>query len=174
MKEIVGTTTEQNLKDAFISESTSILKYLIFADKSKYKYIEEMFKYVAKNEQEHAEVFLEFLGGFGEDLDNLKNSIALEGFTSTIDYPDAARVAEEEGFPEIAQKFRDIATIEAHHKRIFEVLYNQVKNNTLLKSTKPAKWICMKCGYIMEGLEPPAECPVCGHEREDFKLYKEE
>ena len=70
MKEIVGTTTEQNLKDAFISESTSILKYLIFADKSKYKYIEELFKYVAKNEQEHAEVFLEFLGGFGEDLDN--------------------------------------------------------------------------------------------------------
>ena len=62
----------------------------------------------------------------------------------------------------------------SHQQSVQFVGLVDFKNNTLLKSTKPTKWICMKCGYIMEGLEPPAECPVCGHEREDYKLYKEE
>lgn len=174
MKEITGTQTEKNLKEAFISEATSIVKYFMFANESEYELVEEKFKKIANNEMEHAEIFFKFLGGIGDDLDNLRNSIALEGFVSTVDYPEAARIADTEGFPEIAQKFRDISTIEERHKKEFEKLHSEIKNNTLLKSTKEQNWICLKCGHIADGLEPPEECPVCGHKRHDFKLYKEE
>lgn len=173
MKELQGTKTEENLIEAFKLESISLVKYKLFADESDYKEVEKFFNYVARQEEEHAEVFLELLNGLGNDLENLRNSVALEGFVSSIDYPEAAEVAYEEGFPEIAEKFKEIATIEERHKKSFENYLNLIKHDMLLKSSMRQKWMCMKCGFIYEDYEPPKECPVCGHKRKDFKLYEE-
>lgn len=171
MKDLQGTQTAENLKIAYEAEATSLVKYKLFAADSDYESIEKSFKTIAKQEMEHAEVFLELLGGIGKDEDNLKNSIALEGFTSIVNYPNMAQVAEDEGFLEIAQKFRDIAKIEDRHKKIFEYFLNNLENNTLLKKSSSQKWMCMKCGFIMEGTEPPEHCPVCEHSRTHFELY---
>lgn len=170
-KSLQGTETEKNLRDAFIAEATSLVKYYLFSKVTDIQYIKENLQKIAGNEKEHAEVFLDLLGGINNDAENLKNSIALEGFVSTVEYPDAARVAYEEGFPEIAKKFEEISTIEERHKRIFETLYQRVVSDTILRSPKQEKWICLKCGYIAEGLNPPEKCPVCDHSWEHFELF---
>lgn len=173
-KSLEGTQTEKNLKDAFTAEATSLLRYVLYSKKSEFQYFRQNFMEIAKNEKEHAEKFLEFLGGIGDDEQNLKNSVALEGFTSMIDYPHSAKVAEEEGFYEIAKVFQEIAIIEARHKKIFEDMLNRTINKTVLFNNYSTKWVCMKCGYIFEGVEPPNECPVCGHDWKHFELYKED
>lgn len=172
-KILEGTETEKNIKEAFIAEATSLVKYRLFANKSEYKEIEKNFLEVADQEEEHAEVFLKLLEGLGDDLSNLRNSVALEGYVSVIDYPNAAMIAEKEGFDDIAKKFRDIAEIEARHKKDFENYYQAIQRDTLLESPKPQYWMCMHCGYIYKGLTPPENCPVCEHPRDDFELYKE-
>lgn len=173
-KDLQGTETEKNLKEAFVAEATSLVKYRLFSDKSDYKYIENIFLEIASQEEEHAEVFLKLLEGIGDDLQNLRNSVALEGYVSMVDYPDAARIADEEGFHDIAKKFREIASIEARHKKTFEEFTRKMQANMMLKSQRPQKWMCLHCGFIYEGTTPPDECPVCEHPREDFRLYKEE
>lgn len=169
-KSLKGTKTEENLQKAFREEATALVKYTIFADESEFKQIENKLVRTAKMELEHAEVFLELLGGVGDDLTNLKNSVALEGFASQIDYPSAAKVARDEGFDEIADKFEKVAEIEARHKKEFLELHDKLKNNTLLKSTSKGLWKCLECGYIHEGTEPPEECPVCEHSKNHFKM----
>lgn len=171
--EIQGTQTEKNLQEAFISEATAIVKYKLFAEESGLEFIADKFEYIAKHEMEHAKAFLSLLEGLGDDKTNLKNSVALEGFVSTIDYPDAAIVAEEEGFTDIAKKFRDIASIEARHKKTLEWFLKEYETGAMLKKSSKVKWVCMECGYIHEGVEPPMVCPVCNHKREDYKLYRE-
>lgn len=174
-KSIQGTETEKNLREAFVAEATSLLKYVLFSKKTSFQNVKDVYMRTASNEKEHAEKFLELLGGLSEDdITNLKNSIALEGFVSTIEYPHAARVADKEGFYEIAKIFDEIAIIEERHKRKFESLLSAFENKTMLFSSRPARWVCMKCGYIYEGVEPPDECPVCQHDWKHFELYKEE
>lgn len=172
--EIKGTQTEKNLWSAYASEATSLIKYRLFAEESDYQLIEKTFLDIAENEEEHAEVFLERLKAIGKDEMNLKNSIALEGFASNVEYREFSKIAKEEGFEDISKLFLDVAKIEERHKKTFEKLLRQLEQESLLKKRTPNKWICLKCGFIYEGYEPPEDCPVCGHSKDHFKLYKEE
>ena len=171
MGDLQGTRTEENLRQAFTLEATSLVKYMLFAEDSDFEEIRLMFKSIARDEVEHAEVFLNFLGGLGDDRQNLKNAVALEGYVSSIDYPEAADIAEEEGFFDVASKFRDIAEIEKRHGKVFANFLNLVEAQTIQKGGTRTRWLCLKCGHIHIGSEPPDHCPVCDHEKKYFEKY---
>ena len=170
MEKLEGTRTLENLQHAFDAEATSSMRYKIYAEQSDDAMVKKTLRTIASNETEHAEVISEMLGALGTDEENLGKCVALESFTAKIDYPEIARIAEEEGFPYIAEKFRLIAEIEKHHMEMFTGLLNDVKNGTLYKRQRKSFWHCTECGYIVEALEAPEKCPVCGHGRDDFEL----
>lgn len=165
---IKGTRTEKNLRKAFEGESMAAMRYFHFADEAEEDVIEEIFLDTMRNEQEHAEVFAEYLEWIGETPDNLRSCIAFEAFESKIDYPEMAKIAREEGFKEIAHKFELVAQIEQRHKERFEDVLRKLESGTLYKRQQKVKWECIKCGHIHEGFEPPAKCPFCGHDTDDF------
>lgn len=165
-----GTKTERNLRRAFENESKAAMKYFHFADEAEEEVIEQLFLQVMKNEQEHAEIFAEYLGLIGDTKENLMSSISAESLESKIDYPEMAMVARGEGFDEIATKFELIGRIEQMHKERFEEYLRKIGDGSLYKQQKNVSWVCMKCGHIHQGLEPPTECPVCGHSAQNFKM----
>lgn len=167
---IQGTKTEKNLREAFKAEAKANMLYTLFADEVDEDIVEEIYLETAKNEKEHAEVFAEYLGLLGDTKENLKLSIANESFEATIDYPEMAHIARQEGFEEIALKFEMIARIEKDHRDKFADILKKIETNTLYKRPQKQTWQCMECGYVHEGLEPPKECPVCGHDTDDFML----
>lgn len=169
---VQGTETEMNLQKAFEGEAIAAMKYRLFADNAEEAITYSLLLELADNEEEHAEQFLEMLGGINDTPDNLKRSIALEGFESGINYPEMAKVAIEEGFSEIAKEFSMVAAIEAHHKTRLEEHLKRYQLRTLFKAKQEVEWECMKCGHIHKGIEPPLECPVCHHKAKDFKQEK--
>lgn len=178
-KSIKGTKTEQNLVNAYVAESTAYTRYTFYAaqaEKENYYPISEVFQETAANEMRHGKVFFKFLEGGSVDCQigvdagviadtasNLETAAREEMMEGVKMYRDAAKVAEEEGFPEIASHFSAIAEIEEHHRLRFEAYLKQVKEGTVWKREKPIKWQCMVCGYIFEGTEPPKTCPACDH-----------
>ena len=178
-KSIKGTKTEQNLVNAYVAESTAYTRYTFYAaqaEKENYYPISEVFQETAANEMRHGKVFFKFLEGGSVDCQigvdagviadtasNLETAAREEMMEGVKMYRDAAKVAEEEGFPEIASHFSAIAEIEEHHRQRFEAYLKQVKEGTVWKREKPIKWQCMVCGYIFEGTEPPQTCPACDH-----------
>lgn len=168
--ELAGTRTNRNIMKAFEAECKANMKYKLFADESEYQIIEKIFLETASNEEEHAEVFLEMVGGIGSDLENLRRSIALEAFESDIDYPEMARTAREEGFEDIALKFEYVGRIEHMHKERFQKAYDLLSKDKLYKRDKKVCWECMKCGYVHEGVTAPEECPFCGHDQDHFMI----
>ncbi len=178
-KSIKGTKTEQNLVNAYVAESTAYTRYTFYAkqaEKENYYPIAEVFNETADNELHHGKIFFKFLQGGAVDCQvsvdagviadtasNLETAAKEEMMEGVQMYRDAAKVAEEEGFPEIASHFSAIAEIEEHHRRRFEAYLKQVKDGTVWKREKPIKWQCMVCGYIFEGTEPPTTCPGCDH-----------
>ncbi|MGB2770021.1 MAG: rubrerythrin family protein [Candidatus Zixiibacteriota bacterium] len=189
MKSIKGTQTEKNLLTAFAGESQARNRYTYFASKAKkqgYEQISAIFLETAANEKEHAERLFKFLEGgdaevsasfpagvIGETKDNLKASAAGENHEHTSMYPGFARVADEEGFTEIANAFRSIAVAEKQHEKRYLALMTNIENGTVFKREKPVKWRCGNCGYIHEGTEPPDECPACAHAKAYFELLCE-
>jgi rubrerythrin len=189
MKSIKGTQTEKNLLTAFAGESQARNRYTYFASKAKkqgYEQISAIFVETAANEKEHAERLFKFLEGgdaevsasfpagvIGETKDNLKASAAGENHEHTSMYPGFARVADEEGFTEIANAFRSIAVAEKQHEKRYLALMTNIENGTVFKREKPVKWRCGNCGYIHEGTEPPDECPACAHAKAYFELLCE-
>lgn len=183
-KSIKGTKTEKNLVNAYISESAAYSRYMYYskqATKENYFPIAQVFAETADNELHHGKVFFKFLEGgsvncsiavdagvIGDTASNLTTAAAEERSEGVEQYTAAAKVADEEGFPEIAEHFREIAEIEEHHLRRFEHYLKQVKDGTVWKRDKPIKWLCLVCGYIHEGTEPPEECPACDHPREHY------
>lgn len=183
-KSIKGTKTEKNLVNAYISESAAYTRYTYYskqATKENYFPIAKIFDETAENELHHGKVFFKFLEGGSVDCavavdagviadtaTNLATAAEEERKEGVVQYTEAAKVAEEEGFPEIAEHFREIAEVEEHHRRRFEHYLKQVKDGTVWKRKKPIKWQCLVCGYIHEGTEPPAECPACDHPREHY------
>lgn len=167
---MTGTRTEKNLLKAFEAESKAAMFYRLFADESEYEYLEKIFMETAKNEEEHAETFLEILGIIGDDKENLKRAIAMETFESQIDYPEMARIAKEEGFEDVSLKFEIVAKIEELHKKKFQYMLDILMKDRMYKRDKKVLWECMKCGYVYEGLETPEECPFCGHGKDDFMI----
>lgn len=178
-KSLVGTQTEKNLTISYLNESQSYARYTFYAaqaGKESYFPLQGVFNETAANELRHAKIFLNLLpdgqvlgcvktdtGAIGKTVDNLKISINEEKNEGVDAYLAYAKVADEEGFPEIAAKFRDIASIEAHHMTRFQAWLKQVEDGTVWKREKPIKWLCLVCGYIYEGLTPPTKCPVCDH-----------
>lgn len=178
-KDIRGTKTERCLVAAYVSESTAYSRYTYYAqqaDKENYFPIGQIFRETADNELHHAKVFFKMLQGgsvnidldvdsgiIGDTATNLEIAAEEERVEGVEQYQAAAKVADEEGFPEIAEHFRAIAEVEASHRRRFEAYLKQVKEGTVWKREKPIKWKCLVCGYIYEGTTPPEKCPACDH-----------
>lgn len=178
-KDIRGTRTEKCLVAAYVSESTAYSRYTYYAkqaDKENYFPIGQVFRETADNELSHAKVFFKMLQGgsvnvdldvdsgiIGDTATNLEIAAEEERVEGVEQYQASAKVADEEGFPEIAEHFRAIAEVEASHRRRFEAYLKQVKDGTVWKREKPIKWKCLVCGYIYEGTTPPEMCPACDH-----------
>ena len=178
-KSIKGTKTERNLVIAYMAESSAYTRYTFYAaqaDKENYFPIGQIFRDTADNEMRHGKVFFKFLEGgsvsvdmpvdagvIGDTASNLATAAKEELMEGVELYTNSAKVADEEGIPEIAEHFRAIAEIEDRHRRRFEHYLKQVKDGTVWKRDRKIKWQCLVCGYVYEGTEPPAVCPACDH-----------
>ena len=189
MKSLKGTKTEKNLLAAFAGESQARNRYTFFASKAKkegYEQIKGIFEETAANEKEHAERFFKFLQGgnaeivaaypagvIGSTAENLEAAAAGEKEEWGTLYPDFAKMAEDEGFDEVAATFREIASVEKYHERRYLKLLDNVKSGKVFKRDKPVKWVCRNCGYVYEGPEAPEKCPACAHPRAYYELWCE-
>lgn len=186
MKSIKGTKTEQNLLEAFAGESQARTRYTFFASKAKkegYEQISAMFIETADNEKEHAKRFFSFLEGgdveitatypagkVGTTAENLKAAAMGENEEHTKLYPEAAKIAEEEGFTDVAFLFRKVAEVEKHHEERYLGLLKNIEDGTVFKKSEKTLWKCRNCGYIHEGESAPDKCPACIHPQAHFEL----
>ena len=189
MKSLKGTQTEKNLLAAFAGESQARTRYTFFASKAKkegYEQIAAIFQETADNEKEHAEIFFKHLQGgeveiqatypagvIGTTAENLLAAAEGEKMEWGTLYPDSAKTAEKEGFPEVALSFKNIAKVEARHEKRYRKLLENVKKKQVFKKDKVVKWKCRNCGYIHEGKEPPKVCPACKHPQSYYELWTE-
>lgn len=189
MKSLKGTQTEKNILTAFAGESQARNRYTFFASKAKkegYDQIHGIFLETADNEKEHAERLFKFLEGgdaevqasfpagiIGSTMENLKEAAGGENYEYTTLYPEFAKTADEEGFPEVAETMRAIAVAEKQHEKRYLGLLRNLNNNSVFKRDKVVKWRCRNCGYIHEGMEPPEECPACAHPKSYYELLCE-
>ena len=173
-KDLKGTRTEANLMCAFAGESQARNKYTFFASKAKkegYEQIAALFLETADNEKEHAKIWFKLLGGIGSTKENLKSAAAGEHEEWTSMYEEFAKVAEEEGFFEIAQKFRSVGAIEKHHEKRYLTLLENIENNEVFtKRTGLYVWKCRNCGHIVVSESAPEVCPVCDHPQSFFEI----
>ena len=195
MKSMKGTKTVENLMKAFAGESQARNRYTYYAsiaNKEGYKQIEAIFIETADNEKEHAKRFfklaLEGMNGeipadidiaatyplaMGTTLDNLRYAAAGEHEEWTALYPEFAKVAEIEGFPEAAAAFRMVSKVEQHHEERYRKLAANVDEGKVFKKDESTLWICRNCGYVHEGLSAPEKCPTCLHPKTYFEVLKE-
>ena len=189
MGSLKGTKTEKNLLTAFTGESQARNRYTYFASQAKkegYEQISGIFRETADNEKEHAKRLFKFLEGgeveitaafpagvIGSAKDNLKASAEGENYEHTKMYPGFARIAEEEGFSDIAKVFMSIAVAEKQHEKRYLDLLANIDNGNVFKKEKVVRWRCRNCGYIHEGTEPPEKCPACAHPKAYFELLGE-
>lgn len=188
-KSIKGTQTEQNLLKAFAGESQARNRYNFFASQAKkdgYVQISMIFDETALQEKEHGKRFFRFLEGgaleiraaypagrIGDTLANLEAAADGEKEEWGSIYPDFAKVAEEEGFGEVAHAFREIAKVEQYHERRYRKLAANIKEDRVFKRDETVKWKCSNCGYVHEGKEAPEVCPACAHPRAYYELWVE-
>ena len=176
MKELKGTKTEENLKTAFAGESQARNKYTYFASVAKkegYEQIAELFLKTAENEKEHAKMWFKELGELGNTIENLKQAADGENYEWTDMYESFAKVAEEEGFKEIAIKFRAVAEIEKHHEERYRKLLQNVETKKVFEKSEVKVWECRNCGHIVVGTKAPLVCPVCAHPQSFFEVKHE-
>ena len=189
MKTIKGTETEKNLLKTFAGESQARMRYTYYASVAKkegYEQIAAIFLEIAEQEKEHAKRMFKYLEGgmleitamypagvIGDTIANLKEAIAGESEEFTDLYPNFAIVADEEGFPEIAQMYRMIAGAESIHEERFRKLLHHVQSNTVFSREKDEKWQCRNCGYVHIGKDAPPECPACLHPQAYFQVKEE-
>jgi len=190
--------TMENLAKAFVGESQARNRYTFYskvAKKEGFEQIAEIFLITAENEREHASWLFRLLGELGKrsgempremkveapvpitlgtTAENLRAAIAGENYEWTQMYPEFARVAEEEGLPEIAKRLRAIAVAEKHHEERYSKLLQEVERGTVFRKEKEVWWVCRECGYVHFGKEPPERCPSCDHERSFYQLKCEE
>lgn len=171
-----GTKTEQNLKDAFAGESQARGKYTYFAQIARgegYESLAEVFDKTARNEQEHARLWFQELDGIGCTEDNLIAAAAGENYEWTDMYVYMAQDAEDEGFPELAAKFRAVGAIEKAHEERYLKLLENVQMKTVFEKSGQAMWECRVCGHLVVGTTPPEICPVCSHTMAFFEIRHE-
>jgi rubrerythrin len=188
-KSIKGTRTEKNLLAAFAGESQARNRYTYFAgiaEKEGFLQVAEIFRETSENEKEHAKKFFKFLeGGMVEiqasypagilacTLDNLKAAAGGEHEEWKKLYPESGRIAREEGFPEIAETFENIAKVEMAHEKRYLKLAENIDKKQVFKKPLTVKWKCRNCGFIHEGPEAPLSCPACKHPQKYFELLAE-
>ena len=176
MKSLKGTRTEQNLRAAFAGESQARNKYTYFASVAKkegYEQIAEIFTKTAENEKEHAKLWFKELGELGGTAENLLAAAEGENYEWTDMYDTFARIADEEGFKELAFKFRAVAAIEKTHEERYRALLNNVETKAVFEKSEVKVWECRNCGHIVVGTKAPALCPVCAHPQSYFEIRKE-
>ena len=171
-----GTKTEKNLMEGFAGESQARNKYTYFAmiaQREGYDQIAEIFLKTARNEQEHARLCFEELGKLGNTAKNLLQAAEGEHYEWTDMYERFARDAEEEGFPELAEKFRKVAAIEKAHEERYRALLKNVENKQVFEKEEETVWECRICGHLVRGKKAPEVCPVCGYAQSFFEVRKE-
>ncbi len=176
MNKYAGTKTEKNLLEAFAGESQARNKYTYFASVAKkegYEQMASLFLSTADNEKEHAKMWFKELGGLGDTAQNLLHAAEGENAEWTDMYERMAREAEEEGFPELALKFRKVAEIEKSHEERYRALLNNVETKQVFEKSTVTVWECRNCGHIVVGTKAPQVCPVCAHPQSYFEVRKE-
>ena len=176
MNKYSSTKTEKNLLEAFAGESQARNKYTYFASVAKkagYEQIAELFLETAENEKEHAKLWFQALGGIGNTAENLLHAATGENAEWTDMYERMAQDAEEEGFYDLAIKFRSVGAIEKRHEERYRALLHNVKNMEVFKKSGVTIWECRNCGHIHIGIEAPDVCPVCNHPQGYFEVHKE-
>ncbi len=174
--DLKGSKTEQNLRAAFSGESEARNKYTYFASVAKkegYEQIANIFLETAENEKEHAKLHFKYLNGIGTTEENLAAAAAGENYEWTDMYENFAKVAEEEGFAEIAATFRGIGKIEKEHEERYRKLLDNLKNGEVFKKGSIMIWKCRNCGHIVVGTQAPEICPVCKHPKAYFEVKAE-
>ena len=173
--ELKGSKTEQNLMAAFAGESQARNKYDYYASKAKkdgYEQIAAIFQETALNEKEHAKMWFKLFHGINSTIDNLADA-AGENYEWTEMYEQFAQVADEEGFHDIAEKFRGVAAIEKAHEERYRKLAENIRNGEVFVKMDENVWVCRNCGHIHIGKTAPEICPVCAHPKAYFELRKE-
>ena len=171
-----GTKTEKNLWEAFAGESQARNKYTYFASVAKkagYEQIADLFLKTAANEKEHAELWFKALGELGDTAQNLAAAADGENYEWTDMYERMAREAEEEGFPELAARFRGVGAIEKSHEERYRALLRNVEAKEVFEKSGVSVWECRNCGHIVVGTKAPEVCPVCSHPQSYFELRAE-
>lgn len=171
--ELKGSKTEQNLMSAFAGESQARNKYDYYASKAKkdgYEQIAAIFQETANNEKEHAKMWFKLFHGINATIDNLVDAAAGENYEWTEMYKDFARIADEEGFHDIAEKFRGVAAIEKTHEERYKKLAENIENGEVFARLDENVWVCRNCGHIHIGKTAPEICPVCAHPQAYFEL----
>lgn len=188
-KSIKGSQTEKNLLAAFAGESQARNRYTYFASAAKkegYEQISHIFLETADNEKEHAKVFFKYLEGgdveitaaypagvIGDTKTNLEAAAAGEQMEWTKIYADFAKIAREEGYPEVARSFEQIAKVEKFHESRYRKLVQNIAGQEVFKKKAAVKWHCINCGYVHEGTEAPKECPACKHPQSYYEVLAE-
>ena len=188
-KSIKGTQTEKNLLASFAGEAQARNRYTFFASAAKkegYEQISRFFLETAENEKEHAKVFFKYLEGgeleitaaypagvIGDTKSNLEAAAAGENMEWTVLYADAAKIAREEGFPEVARSFEQIAKVEKFHEERYRKLAANIVKGEVFAKKAATKWHCINCGYVYEGAEAPKECPACRHPQSYYEVLAE-
>ena len=175
MSKYQGTQTEKNLQAAFAGESQARNKYTYFASKAKkegFEQIAALFLKTADNEKEHAKMwFKELNDGIANTKDNLADAAAGENYEWTDMYDGFAKTAEEEGFPELAEKFRLVAAIEKHHEERYRALLKNIEMAEVFQKSEVKVWECRNCGHIVVGTNAPDVCPTCNHPQSYFEIH---
>ena len=172
MNKYAGTQSEKNLMTAFAGESEARNKYTFFASVAKkqgFEQIAALFLKTADNEKEHAKLWFKELNGIGDTADNLKAAAAGENYEWTDMYDSFAKTAEEEGFPELAARFRLVGAIEKHHEERYRALLRNIEMAEVFAKSEVKVWECRNCGHIVVGTQAPEVCPTCNHPRATLK-----
>ena len=188
-KSLKGTKTEKNLLAAFAGESQARNRYTYWASQARkdgYMQIANIFEETALNEKEHAKIFFSYLEGgdveivaaypagmIKDTMSNLEAAAAGEKMEWTVIYADFAKIAKEEGFPEVASSFEQIARVEKFHEARYRALAANITAGEVFKKKSATKWHCTNCGYVHEGPEAPAICPACQHPQSYYELLAE-
>ncbi|MDU4477058.1 rubrerythrin [Clostridium sp.] len=193
MKSLKGSKTAENLMKSFAGECQARTRYTYYssvAKKEGYVQISNIFMETAENEKEHAKRFYKFLKNdysgeqieitagypvalYDDTLKNLKAAASGENEEWTDLYPTFAKIADEEGYPEIAAVYRQIAKVENHHEIRYNKLAKNIEEDKVFKKDETVLWKCNNCGYIYEGAEAPMACPACAHRQSYFEVFVE-
>ena len=176
MNKYAGTQSEKNLMTAFAGESEARNKYTFFASVAKkqgFEQIAALFLKTADNEKEHAKLWFKELNGIGDTADNLKAAAAGENYEWTDMYDSFAKTAEEEGFPELAARFRLVGAIEKHHEERYRALLHNIETAEVFAKSEVKVWECRNCGHSVVGTQAPEVCPTCNHPQSYFEVHAE-